>query len=167
MPVEIIIEEERWRALDLDQLSHGAFKALMSELNVSDTVYNVTVLGCDDARIQTLNVDFRGKAQPTNVLSWPSVDRAADAPGMIPNLPDHEKDTELGDIELGDIAISFQTTTREACAQGKKARAHATHLLLHGMLHLLGYDHIEDADAAVMEAIEIKILGKMGISNPY
>lgn len=134
----------------------------MAHLSLPTDVFEVTVLGCDDARIASLNADFRGKPEPTNVLSWPSADRAPDGPGEKPAVPATD-----GDKELGDIAIAFQTCAREACAQRKKARDHVTHLLVHGMLHLLGYDHIRDEDAALMEKTETKILGKMGISNPY
>ncbi|MEM6578177.1 MAG: rRNA maturation RNase YbeY [Pseudomonadota bacterium] len=162
MPVETIIEEERWNALDLPGLSARAFEALMSEMTLAPDAFEITVLGCNDTRIAELNADFRGKPTPTNVLSWPSAERAASLPGATPLLPDPELDTELGDI-----AIAFQVSAHEACAQGKKARDHVTHLLLHAMLHLLGYDHVRDEDAALMEEIEIKILGKIGISDPY
>lgn len=162
MPVETLIEDARWRALDLPGLSARAFTALMAEMALSPEAFAVTVLGCDDDRIARLNADFRGKPQPTNVLSWPSAERGADRPGARPAPPDPETDAELGDI-----AIAFEIAAQEACAQGKTARDHVTHLLLHALLHLLGYDHIRDEDAAVMEEIEIKILGKLGISNPY
>ncbi|MEM6482958.1 MAG: rRNA maturation RNase YbeY [Pseudomonadota bacterium] len=162
MPVETIIEEERWISLDLPGLSVRVFEAFMSEMTLDPDLFEVTVLGCDDHKIAQLNADFRGRPQPTNVLSWPGVARAADTPGRAPRRPDRESE-----VELGDIAIAFQTSTREACAQRKKARDHAAHLLLHGMLHLLGYDHVDDKDAALMEKIEIKILGKMGIPDPY
>ncbi|MEM9843717.1 MAG: rRNA maturation RNase YbeY [Pseudomonadota bacterium] len=162
MPVDTIIEEERWQQLDLCGLSARAFEAVMSEMDLSPEAFDVTVLGCDDDRISILNRDFRGKHQPTNVLSWPGSERAAEEPGAAPRRPD-----PAIDAELGDIAIAFQTSTKEACAQKKKARDHVMHLLVHGMLHLLGYDHIRDEDAALMEKIEIKILGKMGISDPY
>jgi len=69
--------------------------------------------------------------------------------------------------ELGDIAIAFGTCEREAADQGKPLRDHVTHLLVHGTLHLLGYDHVRDGDAALMEATEIRILADMGLANPY
>jgi len=117
------------------------------------------VMACDDAQIAQLNQDFRGKPQPTNVLSWPAADLSAHKPGAQPK--------RAVDPELGDIAIAYETCLRESQAAGLAILDHLTHLLLHGTLHLLGYDHIEDADAEVMEALEIKMLASLGISNPY
>jgi probable rRNA maturation factor len=118
-----------------------------------------------EADVAALNADFRGKPQPTNVLSWPTEDRAADAPGAMPDLP------EAGDAddpeELGDIAIAWETCAREAADQGKPMGDHVTHLVVHGILHLLGFDHIDDADAALMEGIETRILASMGVPDPY
>ena len=162
MPSETIIEETRWNALNLKALSTRAFTGVMAHVSLPEESFEITVLGCDDARIAALNAEFLGKTKPTNVLSWPSAERVPEIPGAAPPLPDSQHDTELGDI-----AIAFQTCTREACAQRKKARDHVVHLLVHGMLHLLGYDHVRDEDAALMEETETKILGKMGISNPY
>ena len=106
----------------------------------------VAVVLADDAFVQQLNKDYRGKNAPTNVLSFPN-------------------DEQTG--ELGDIILALETIEREATAQGKKFRDHAAHLLVHGFLHLLGYDHIKDAEAEVMEKKEIKILQKLAIANPY
>jgi probable rRNA maturation factor len=110
-----------------------------------------------------LNGDFRGKAKPTNVLSWPSEERAT--PGEVPELP---QAGEADDPEhLGDIAISYETCAAEAEAADKPMRDHVTHLVVHGFLHLLGYDHVQDVDATVMEATEVRILARMGLSDPY
>mgnify|MGYP006287624467 CR=1 FL=1 len=98
---------------------------------------------------------------PTNVLSWPAADRAPARPGETPAPPDP------ADGELGDIALSYETCAREAAEAGKTLEAHATHLIVHGILHLLGYDHETDADAALMERLEAEILGKMGVVAPY
>ena len=118
-------------------------------------------LGCDDVRIAALNADFRGKAQPTNVLSWPSAERGPEAEGARPAPPDP------ADPELGDIALAFETCAAEAAAADKPLEDHLTHLVVHGILHLLGYDHVRDGDAALMERIEAEILGKLGIRDPY
>jgi probable rRNA maturation factor len=75
--------------------------------------------------------------------------------------------TPGGMIELGDIAISYDTCAAEARAAGKPITAHVTHLIVHGVLHLLGYDHIDDTDAALMERLEVEILGKLGLDDPY
>jgi probable rRNA maturation factor len=123
------------------------------------------LMGCDDSRIAALNADFRGKPQPTNVLSWPSEERGAAAPGDAPDLP--EAGTAEDPEELGDLAIAYETCAREAAEQGKPMADHVTHLVIHGLLHCLGYDHVDDADAAVMEGLEVGILAKLGLSDPY
>ncbi|WP_415921586.1 rRNA maturation RNase YbeY [Tateyamaria sp. SN6-1] len=124
----------------------------------------VSVLGCDDARITVLNGTFREKPKPTNVLSWPEADLAPGTDGADPQAPAPGPD---GTHTLGDIAIAYDTCAREAEAQGKPFADHVTHLLVHGTLHLLGYDHMRPRDAARMEALEVKILGKLGVPDPY
>ena len=150
-----VIEDERWQ--ELQTLSGRAFAATFEHLNLGSD-FEVAVLGCDDARIAVLNQDFRGKPQATNVLSWPTYDLSAEAEGGKPDAPD---------TDLGNIAIAFETCAREAEEQGKTFEDHTLHLLVHGLLHLLGYDHIRDGDAALMERLETEILGKLGISDPY
>ena len=97
-------------------------------------------------------------------MSWPAEERAADVEGEMPEAPEADP---FGAIELGDIAIAYETCAREADAGGKTLEAHATHLLVHGILHLLGFDHERDRDATLMEGLETEILGKMGIEDPY
>jgi len=140
-------------------LANTAIGATLTHLDLDAQSFEIALLACDDARIAELNGDFRAKPTPTNVLSWPSEERSPDVPGTHPEAPD--------DIELGDIAIAFETCTREAETQNKPFEAHVSHLLVHGTLHLLGYDHINDADAVLMEQLEREILGKMGIPDPY
>lgn len=100
----------------------------------------------------------------TNVLSWPADDLSAVIPGALPDAPQPDV---TGTIALGDLALSYDTCAREAAAQGKSLEHHVTHLIVHGVLHLLGYDHTRDADADLMEGCERKILGNMGIDDPY
>jgi len=163
--VETVIEDRRWQDLGLDALAQTAAVATLATLGMAGQGYSLCLMGCDDARIQVLNAAFRAKGQPTNVLSWPAEDRAADQPGNRPDLPDpgSAEDAE----ELGNIAIAYDTCATEAAAQGKSMDAHVTHLIVHGILHLLGFDHIDDADAELMEATEVRILGTLGIANPY
>jgi probable rRNA maturation factor len=104
----------------------------------------------DEAESTQLNADYRGKNHPTNVLSFPF-----EVPPDIPNT------------HLGDLVICAPLVTREAREQGKDVEAHWAHLTVHGVLHLLGYDHIEDSEAQRMEAEEIRILHGLGFSNPY
>ena len=155
--VDLVIEDERWDDVDLLAMSERAARAVGEWLDLDG--FQVVVMGCDDQRIAGLNAEFRGKPKPTTVLSWPAIAFDARAPGAPPDLPEIE--------ELGDIAISFDTCWREAEAQGKPFADHATHLLVHAMLHLAGYDHIDDQDAETMEDAERSILGKLGISDPY
>lgn len=118
----------------------------------------VAVRLSDDAEVQTLNRDFRGKDKPTNVLSFPQVQ--ADLLEGLANSDD-------GEILLGDIVLARETCAREAEEKGISTGDHATHLIVHGTLHLLGYDHGDDASAGAMEALEVKALASLGIANPY
>jgi len=148
--IEVILEDDRWEDVGLAALCEPAEREALAVTGRTPEGFEIALMGCDDARIATLNNDFRGKPTATNVLSWP----ASDAPPM-----------DAG--ELGDIAIAFETCQREAAEKGISVQNHVTHLLIHGILHLLGYDHISDGDAEEMEALEIKALAKLGISNPY
>ncbi|MGN1078962.1 MAG: rRNA maturation RNase YbeY [Alphaproteobacteria bacterium] len=112
-----------------------------------------SVLLADDAAIHALNKAYRGMDRPTNVLSFAALDDE-DEPIVDPML-------------LGDIAVAFETTKREAEEQKISMADHLFHLIVHGVLHLIGYDHMTDADAAEMEALEIKILAQNGMENPY
>lgn len=159
-PVDVVFEDTRWEAFGLAALARNAALAVFADLSVPATA-ELCVLGCDDARIAALNADFRGKPVATNVLSWPSAERGAEIEGNMPQF-----DLESGD-SLGDIAIAFETCAREATDAGKPMPDHVTHLIVHGILHLLGYDHSREGDAQVMEAAEVRILASLGISDPY
>jgi probable rRNA maturation factor len=162
--VDCVIEDPRWEAFGLEDLAEAAAKATLADLGLPPSGYLIVVMGCDDARIAALNADFRGKPQPTNVLSWPSEDRAPEMPGTAPDLPAPDADDPT---ELGDIAIAWETCAREAAEQNKPHTNHVTHLVVHGMLHLFGYDHINDADATLMEQTEARILASLGVADPY
>lgn len=112
----------------------------------------VSLVLADDATVRDLNRDWRGKDKPTNVLSFPAED---DFP-----MPDAPR-------LLGDIVLARETVAREALEQSKSFDHHLSHLVVHGLLHLLGYDHIEDREAEEMEALEIDLLAAMGIPDPY
>lgn len=158
MLTDVICEDDRWEAAGLETYAERAARAALSHLGYDAGAFEIAVLGCNDARIAALNGDFREKQQPTNVLSWPSEERGAYS-GEIPEAP------EPG--ELGDIAIAFETCVSEAADAGKPIAEHMTHLLVHATLHLLGYDHIDEKDAVLMEGLETKILGNLGIADPY
>lgn len=163
--VEIVFEDARWQDFGLEPLADAAARAALTGLGLAVTGFQISLLACDDARIAVLNGDFRDKAKPTNVLSWPSEERAAEFVGEDPELPEPG---EADDPEaLGDIAIAWETCAREAEEQAKPMRDHVSHLIVHAVLHLLGYDHIEEEDAALMEGHEVRILASMGLPDPY
>jgi len=158
---DTMIEDSRWETADLPALAERGAQATLAYLGLVADDWEIVVMGCDDVRIAELNGDFREKPVATNVLSWPSEDRAADTDGTVPDLPDGP------DPELGDIAIAYETCLREASEAQKPLADHVTHLIVHACLHLLGYDHIRDQDATLMEQVEVDILGKLGLSDPY
>ncbi len=144
LTIELRVEDWRWRRnpLTLKLIRKAARLALKSADMPPGTL---TILLSDDAALKALNRRFRGKPRTTNVLSFPSPDPAY----------------------LGDIAIGYGIVAREAHAQGKRIKAHAAHLAVHGVLHLAGYDHQNEPEALMMEALEVKILGRLGLRNPY
>ncbi|WP_149140435.1 rRNA maturation RNase YbeY [Gemmobacter caeruleus] len=163
--VDIVIEDDRWLAFGLERCALRAAQAVLGHLGLDPALFQAVVMGCDDARITGLNADFRDKPRPTNVLSWPSEERGSEYAGEAPALP--APGTQDDPATLGDIAIAWETCAQEAADQGKSVDDHVTHLLIHGILHLLGYDHIDDDDAALMEETERRILETLGIADPY
>ncbi len=128
---------------------------------LSDASCRVSVQVLGEREMQQLNHDWRGKDYPTNVLSFPmAIDPELDA--ALLDSPDTQVVPPLGDIALCAAVIN-----REAHEQGKAITAHWAHMVVHGTLHLQGYDHIDDNDAAKMEALEIQILQSLGFDNPY
>lgn len=143
---DLIIEDDSWAALgDLEALCRRAFAAAAQVAPVGEG--NVALLLADDAALHQLNLDFRGKDKPTDVLSFPSL--PMDRPF------------------LGDIAVAWGVSSADAGLQGRAPKDHLVHLLIHGYLHLLGFDHETDDEAAEMEALEIKALASLDIANPY
>lgn len=144
--IEAVIEDEGWRdalpgAQNLAEACERAVAAVEPRLSGE-----LALLLCDDAAISALNAQYRGKDKPTNVLSFPS----GGADGF-----------------LGDIALARETCAREASEKNIAMRDHAAHLIIHAMLHLIGYDHETDEDADVMERRETQILAAMGVADPY
>ncbi len=164
MEIDILIDAPEWEAAGIEAVAARAIPATLEALDLVPERFSVSILACDDARIAELNGEFRGKAQPTNVLSWPA--EAIDLPlGKWPNLPTPDPDGPPH--ELGDIAIAYGVVAAEAEAGGKPLDHHMTHLLVHGTLHLLGFDHMTEPDAGQMEEIETRILARLGIPDPY
>jgi probable rRNA maturation factor len=146
--IEIQVEDAGWRALlaDADSLAEAAAEAALAA-SPAPTLGDLVVLLTNDAEVRDLNARFRGKDQPTNVLSFPA--------GANPHG------------HLGDIALALGVCASEAKAQGKPLGHHMQHLVAHGVLHLLGYDHQEDDEAEGMEALEREILAGLNIPDPY
>lgn len=143
---DLIVEDDSWSALgDLDALCRKAFDAACAVAPVDEG--NLALLLAGDDTLHQLNREFRGKDKPTDVLSFPSL--PMDRPF------------------LGDIAVALGVSAKDAEIQGKKLADHLVHLLIHGYLHLLGFDHETDEEASEMEALEIKALATLGIANPY
>jgi probable rRNA maturation factor len=155
MPVvNVLIESSAWDALpDCADVVQRAIMAAASHLAWQRNRTEVIVLLCDDGVIAGLNAQWRGISRPTNVLSFPPAPWTQIA-------PDRE-------IPLGDIAIAYETVAREAAAHSKTVLDHCSHLVVHGFLHLLGYDHQTDADAERLERLERDILARIGIADPY
>lgn len=165
MIVAELQHEPPWPALDWDALAARAVTAAVSgtlhaELATGAAAVEVSVRLATDAEVQTLNRQYRHKDSPTNVLSFPMVQ-----PDLLDTIGQNSDD---GEVLLGDIVLAFETCAREAEEKGVPLETHATHLIVHGTLHLLGYDHVGDDGAAdAMERIEIAALASLGIADPY
>jgi len=164
LDLDVLIEEPGWTTavVDAPALCRSAAEATWAMVLPSlpwvpeETAEACLVLASDE-RVRTLNRDFRGRDEPTDVLSFPAFDAdvlaaaGAEAPPPL----------------LGDIIIALQTTLADAARDGKPAADHLSHLVVHGILHLLGHDHQQDDAAADMEALEVRILAGLGIADPY
>ena len=147
LAIDIAVEHEAWSALgDLDARVRIAVDAALAASGAevsSDTELSLVL--CDDAFIRDLNQRWRGKDKATNVLSFPSAD-----PAM-----------------LGDIVVAYETCAREAQDEGRPLADHLSHMLVHGVFHLVGFDHEDDDDAEEMEQRESQALARLGIASPY
>ncbi len=127
----------------------------MAELRITThTPVELSVILTDDARQRRLNRDWRGVDRSTNVLAFPAWEPGARVASDAPML-------------LGDVVLAFETVAREADEQNKSTADHLSHLVVHGVLHLLGFDHGSDGEAAAMEALESSILASLGVADPY
>ena len=140
--ITLLVEDPKWRSHR--GLMARLTKAAEAARRSARLKGGVTILLANDKKLRALNRDFRGFDKPTNVLSFPGDDAYA-----------------------GDIAIAYGVTSKEAKAAAKSFADHAAHLAVHGVLHLAGYDHERSKDAKVMEPLEVKILKRLGIADPY
>lgn len=144
--IDILAQSERWQPYPyIEKYIYEAIGAAVSVLE-EPRLGELSVLLSTDLKVQILNRKYRNKNKPTNVLSFP----------IAPPAP-----------MLGDIVLAYETVEKEAEDKGVSLEAHMMHLLIHGFLHLQGYDHENESDAEVMEALEIKALKTLKISNPY
>ncbi len=157
--IQISIEEGNWPAeAGLEAMAARVFDATRTTLVAEngqpfpEEGPEISLVFTDDAAVREINAEWRDQDKPTNVLSFPAFDVA---PGEMPGPM------------LGDIIMAYETLQREAGELGKPFEDHLTHLLVHGFLHLLGYDHIEDEEADIMEGLETRILASLGLSDPY
>lgn len=159
--VQVSLEDSRWESVLEESIESVLAKYISAALNHVDVAENlptdleVSVVLTNDEEIQVLNRQYRGKDKPTNVLSFP---QEADISDM------RDLDTC---VLLGDIVLSIDTIQREVAQQQKLMHHHLAHLIIHGTLHLVGYDHESDEDADIMEGLEIDILRQHDIANPY
>lgn len=164
MTIEIALDADgEWdSSRSWDKLARKAAEAAIAEsaypdLGTSDRPVEVSVTLTDDDHVRALSAKWRGKDQPTNVLSFPMAEE-----------PDLQKANIAGvELLLGDIILARGVCEREATEKGVSVEDHATHLIVHGTLHLLGYDHHDERDASDMEAREVRALNRLGIANPY
>lgn len=153
---EVLTVAECWQnEADVEAVIHRAIEAAADIVEADVGEAELAVMLTDDGGIRTLNSNWRGLDKPTNVLSFPALQPTG------PSGPDDAPRM------LGDIAIAYETTRKEADDEQKPFDHHLSHLAVHGFLHLIGYDHENDADAEVMEALEVNILAQLGIPNPY
>lgn len=136
---------------DAEAVSTAAARAALAAAVTPAGPAELSVVLGDDALLRALNRQWRGQDKPTNVLSFPALETA---PPGAPQL-------------LGDVVLAFETVAAEAAAQGKPIADHLRHLIVHGVLHLLGFDHEAEAEARRMEAREIAILAGLGVPDPY
>jgi len=157
--MQLDIDIEDWPSGDWEALAARAAQAAAGgEPLLANPRLMVSVLFTSDAEVHALNREWRGRDKPTNVLSFPMLERAELA-ALAPAGPP---------VMLGDIALAHETCAREAQEKGVSLEHHAAHLIVHGLLHLAGHDHVDsDAQAEEMEALETAILAKLGIADPY
>lgn len=165
--LNIVCDDERWQKTmpDVEVLAQKVKDVtftymLASEKTILDKLHKHTfvyVCLADDAVVQELNRNFRGLDKPTNVLSFANLDSADFVAA----------DTPFTEIDLGNIILAYETVCQEAMEQKITFEAHFSHLLVHGFLHILGYDHMTEQEAEQMESLEIKILNQLNIANPY
>jgi probable rRNA maturation factor len=147
-----------WNALAARAVDRAVRMSPFVALADSEMPIEIAVRLTRDSEVQTLNREYRNKDKPTNVLSFPMFERDEIA-GLA--------DSPFPEVMLGDIVLAQETCAHEAAEKGIAMTAHATHLMVHGVLHLMGFDHISDDEAEAMEALERRIMADLGHDDPY
>lgn len=162
--LDVAVQAEGWPDKDWEALAAKASTAALSQSPYGewlgwDAVIEVAVRLTSDDEVRTLNAQYRSKDKPTNVLSFPMIQ-----PDLLESVTQNSDD---GEVILGDIVLALGVCEREAEERGIPVQDHAAHLIVHGTLHLLGYDHQGDAEAEAMEAMERAALADLGLHDPY
>ena len=163
MNIDLQIACENAQLPSLEQLQQWASIALQAPFSAMANDAEITIRLVEPAESQELNAQYRGKDKPTNVLSFAFEEPEFDDPELAAAMAE-----EMGDdTYLGDLVINANLVAQEAAEQGKAVIDHWAHLVIHGTLHLQGYDHIEDDEATLMEGLETQLLAQLNIANPY
>jgi probable rRNA maturation factor len=158
-----LLHETPWPQGEWERLAEVAVGRTLSAtphatLIETSAIIEISVRLTSDDDVQTLNRQYRQQDKPTNVLSFPMVQ---------PDLIDTLSNSDDGEVLLGDVVLAHGVCDREAKERGVSTQDHATHLIVHGVLHLLGYDHMTDSEAEAMEAIERDVMASLGLHDPY
>ena len=164
LAIDVAVPDQRWYHVveEPDAALDAVVRATIGEAGANAgveirTAAEISIVLGNDALVQDLNREFRDQDRPTNVLSFPFADGEAAASAAGSGRP----------MMLGDVVLAFDTVSREAGEQAKSPRNHTLHLVVHGVLHLMGYDHGTEAEARVMERMEQQVLANLGIADPY
>lgn len=152
LDVDLTIDADQWRGVlpNIEDIARRATAETWAFL-ADGRLVELSLLLSDDETVRSLNREHRGKDQPTNVLAFPMGEPIA----------------PMGPVHLGDVVLACETVSEEAKRDGKTLEAHVSHLVVHGLLHLVGHDHLDPTEASEMERLEIAILSKLGFPNPY
>ncbi|OAN54594.1 rRNA maturation factor [Paramagnetospirillum marisnigri] len=155
--IDVRLDSPQWQARlpDAEARCGRLAATALEAVDLPDGVVELSIVLADDEAVRALNKGWRGKDAPTNVLSFAALDEE-DAP-LVEGAP----------LLLGDVILAFETCAAEASDQGKSLEDHFSHLVIHGVLHLLGFDHEDEEEAIEMEALESALLASLGIADPY
>ncbi len=151
--LELRVDADGWKQIhNLAETINNSFNAALESVSIACKEISATIVLSDESAVALLNRQWRGKEKSTNILSFPA--------------PKDEK-SETGRRYLGDIILAYEVVNKEALQQGKALETHLCHLVIHGALHLLGYDHLNDKQACIMEDLERTAMKTLGLADPY